>query len=88
MANYISIKQAGPKWVCAPCPGPEYEALKAAGKLDGYYYSTTKTPAELATAGVFGLYNSAQDAINKVKMADPNAEQVAQPPSMDPGDPV
>ena len=89
MANYISIKQAGPKWICAPVSEAEYQALENAGQLKDYYFKSEKSIAELATAGVFGLYDTKEAAANKVVAVDDQAEQVNGPPiSIGPEEPV
>ena len=79
MANYISIKEAGSKWICTPVSEAEYQALKNAGKLEGYYFETEKTATELATAGVFGIYDSIDEAQGKIKTIDPAADMVNGP---------
>ncbi|MCK4644188.1 hypothetical protein KAU32_11215 [bacterium] len=71
MSTHILIQQVGLKYIARPIMEVEYEVLKNAGVFKGYYFKSTKSIVELTIAGVFSLYNSAEEAKNKIEEVDP-----------------
>ena len=77
----ICIRQAGNVFVVHPANEEKVEESKAISEKNVWYYSTTKSLTEFATAGVFGSYTSFAEAESAITAVDPSATLIYRPPN-------
>jgi hypothetical protein len=78
---YICIHQIGRKYLVYPATERQYQKDLAAGCTDAWYFATEMSVVEFALAGVFGVYNSLEDAENAILAVDPGCDEIYKPPA-------
>lgn len=78
---YICIRKNGDKYVVNPANEKQYQADVAAQEKDVWYFAATKPVSEFAQAGVFGIYNSFDEAKSAILAVEPGSSQIYVPPS-------